>query len=293
MKQTIAGFNQEYALTLKKSVPAKDGGQKTIKIDCTDLVILRWLVDFWPSMKKMNIDGKEYAWLTHKKLQDDIPLLDISKRACVERMQKLVEFKILEYKFLKQGGTFSLYAFGENYMNLVRTTVHPAYGQPDTPCTVNQTPGSGSTVHPVYGQPDTPVCGQPDNKDISIIDNPIKDNCIYIVGYLNEKNGTHYKPDSKDTVKLIKARMKDGYQVADFITVIDNMCAKWKGDPKMEDFLRPSTLFGNNFENYLNAKPPRQLATTAGRGGYGAPPANLGPNGIAIDQTKDDLDGYF
>lgn len=291
MKQTIAGFNQEYALTLKKSVPVKGGGEKTIKIDCTDLTILRWLVDFWPSMKKMNLDGKEYAWLTHKKLQEDIPLLDISKRACVERMQKLVEFKILDYRFLKQGGTFSLYAFGENYMNLVRPTEHPVHAQPDTPCTFDQTPGARSTEHPVHVQPDTPVCGQPDNKDISVIDNSIKDNCLYIVGHLNEKNGTRYKPDSKDTVKLIKARLKDGYQVADFITVIDNMVARWKGDPKMEDYLRPSTLFGNNFENYLNTKAPRQLARTAGRHGPAA--GQLGPNGIPIDPTKNDLDGIF
>ena len=291
MKATISGFNQEYALTLKKQVPTKDG-EKTIKIDCTDLTILRWLVDFWPWMKKMTIDGKEYAWLTHKKLQEDIPLLDISKRACVERMQKLVEFGILEYKFLKQGGTFSLYAFGENYINLVRSTEHPVCSQPDTPYAFDQTPGARSTEHPVCAQPDTPVCGQPDNKDISIIDKSIKDSCLYIVGYLNEKNGTRYKPDGKDTVKLVKARLKDGYQVADFITVIDNMVARWKGDPKMDDYLRPSTLFGKNFENYLNAKAPRQLARTAARG-YVAPAANVGPNGIAIDPTMNDLDGAF
>jgi hypothetical protein len=84
--------------------------------------------------------------------------------------------------------------------------------------------------------------------------------------------------------------MKDGYQVADFITVIDNMCALWQGDPKMQDFLRPSTLFGPKFENYLNAKAPRQLARTPGRHG---PAPNVGPNGIAIDPTKNDLDGIF
>jgi hypothetical protein len=31
----------------------------------------------------------------------------------------------------------------------------------------------------------------------------------------------------------------------------------------------------------------------AGRGGYGAPAQIVGPNGIAIDQTKTDLDGHF
>lgn len=123
MKHTIEGFSQEYAATLKKKVKIKQRGEekeKEIKIDCTDLVILRWFVDFFPNMKKMIIDGKEYAWLTHKKMLNDLPLLDISKRACIDRMQKLVEFGILEYKLIKDGGTFSLYSFGKNYINLYR-----------------------------------------------------------------------------------------------------------------------------------------------------------------------------
>ena len=124
MKFTIEGFSQEYASTLKKKIEVKQRGEikeKEIKIDCTDLVILRWFVDFFPNMKKMIIDGKEYAWLTHKKMLNDLPLLDISKRACIERMHKLVEFGILEYKLIKDGGTFSLYGFGVNYINLVRS----------------------------------------------------------------------------------------------------------------------------------------------------------------------------
>ncbi len=284
MKSTIAGFNQEFALTLKKTVEGKNGAEKTIKIDCTDLTILRWLVDFWPSMKKMNVDGKEYAWLTHKKLQEDIPLLDISKRACVERMQKLVEFKILDYKFLKQGGTFSLYAFGENYINLVRSTEYPVCSQPDTPCTFDHTPGVGSTLHPVDGQPD--------NKDISIKDMPFIDKVKYIVEHLNEKAGKRYKPTSKDTQTLIRARMNDGYSMEDFVAVIDKMTTKWKGDAKMDDYLRPSTLFGTKFENYLNtsAAPP-QPARPAGRGGYAG---QVGPNGVPIDQNSQrDLDAIF
>ena len=281
MKSTIAGFNQEFALTLKKTVEGKNGAEKTIKIDCTDLTILRWLVDFWPSMKKMNVDGKEYAWLTHKKLQEDIPLLDISKRACVERMQKLVEFKILDYKFLKQGGTFSLYAFGENYINLVRSTEYPVCVQPDTPCTFDQTPGAGSTGHPVDGQPD--------NKDISIKDTSFIDKVKYIVEYLNTKAGKRYKPTSKDTQGLIRARMNEGYNVEDFVAVIDKMTTKWKGDKKMDDYLRPSTLFGNKFENYLNTSTtPLQPVKPAAGGGY-----LVGPNGITYDPAMNDLDGAF
>ena len=166
MKYTIEGFSQEYAMTLKKNVPIKDGKEKTIQIDCTDLVILRWFVDFYPNMKKISVDGREYAWLTHKKLLDDLPLLDITKRACIERMQKLVEFGILDYKLLKDGGTFSLYTFGMNYINLIRST---------------DTGGVQSNNIGGIRSTDTGGCGQTDNKDNSIIypsisDKSIKDN---------------------------------------------------------------------------------------------------------------------
>lgn len=79
--------------------------------------------------------------------------------------------------------------------------------------------------------------------------------------------------------------------MADFQTVIDKMCGKWKGDAKMEDYLRPSTLFGPKFEGYLNASAAvPQPAHSPGRGGYRG---NIGPNGIPIDPTKNDLDGLI
>ena len=74
-----------------------------------------------------------------------------------------------------------------------------------------------------------------------------------IVEYLNQKAGTSYKPNSKNTVKHINARLTDGFTVDDFKTVIDKKCAEWKGTD-MEQYLRPETLFGTKFESYLNAK---------------------------------------
>lgn len=74
-----------------------------------------------------------------------------------------------------------------------------------------------------------------------------------ILDYLNQKAGTAYKATSKATQSHIKARLKDGYTVEDFKTVIDKQCAKWKGT-EWEQYLRPSTLFGTKFENYLNGK---------------------------------------
>ncbi len=45
--------------------------------------------------------------------------------------------------------------------------------------------------------------------------------------------------------------MRDGFSVDDIKSVIEHKVGEWKDDPKMSEYLRPSTLFGNKFESYL------------------------------------------
>lgn len=80
-------------------------------------------------------------------------------------------------------------------------------------------------------------------------------NNIYIkaVDYLNEKAGTKYKSSSKNTTKHIQARIREGYTLEDFKTVIDKKCSEWL-NTDMEKYLCPETLFGPKFEKYLNQK---------------------------------------
>lgn len=73
-----------------------------------------------------------------------------------------------------------------------------------------------------------------------------------IIAHLNSKLGTHYKPTTANTVKHISARLKEGYTVADCLTVIDSKVQEWRGTD-YEKYLRPDTLFGAKFESYLNA----------------------------------------
>ena len=79
-----------------------------------------------------------------------------------------------------------------------------------------------------------------------------------IIDYLNQKTGKHYRIGDA-TKKKIKARLKAGFTEQDFYTVIDIKCSKWLNDEKMNDYLRPETLFGNKFESYLNEKPKRTI----------------------------------
>ena len=47
--------------------------------------------------------------------------------------------------------------------------------------------------------------------------------------------------------------MSDGFTLADFKAVIDKKVKDWNGT-KMQEYLRPETLFGAKFESYLNGK---------------------------------------
>ena len=108
----------------------------------------------------------------------------------------------------------------------------------------------------------------PNNILYNIVDNIVDNNIVEnaekhdtktiteIVDYLNEKAHTNYRSNSKTTMRHINARLNEGYTLSDFKQVIDNRCATWLGTD-MEQYLRPETLFGSKFENYLNARAPK------------------------------------
>lgn len=75
-----------------------------------------------------------------------------------------------------------------------------------------------------------------------------------VVNYLNERTGKDFKATTKQTVSLIKARVRDGYTLDDFKNVIDTKTNQWQSKPDMNKYLRPQTLFGTKFEGYLNEK---------------------------------------
>ena len=80
-----------------------------------------------------------------------------------------------------------------------------------------------------------------------------KDNNIYslVIDYLNSKANTKFRASTKNTQSYINARVREGYKLEDFIIVIDTKCDDWLGT-NWERYLRPATLFGTKFENYLN-----------------------------------------
>jgi len=85
-----------------------------------------------------------------------------------------------------------------------------------------------------------------------------------IIFYLNEKTGKAFKATTKTTKEVISARVRDGFKIDDFKRVIDIKVAQWGKDPKMQEYLRPQTLFGTKMESYLQSqtKQETQIKTT-------------------------------
>ena len=88
---------------------------------------------------------------------------------------------------------------------------------------------------------------------------------VEIIEYLNLKTGSKFKPSTKPYVQAIQARLKEGYSVDDFKTVINKKCAEWIGT-KMEKYLTPKTLFApSHFDQYLNANVKPEMNDTERR----------------------------
>lgn len=72
-----------------------------------------------------------------------------------------------------------------------------------------------------------------------------------IIQHFNLKCNKYYKLDSDVFITYIDALLAKGFSEQDMISVIDQKCKDWM-NTRYAQYLRPSTLFGDKFEIYLN-----------------------------------------
>lgn len=87
----------------------------------------------------------------------------------------------------------------------------------------------------------------------------IKKQAIEVLAFLNEKTGRTFPATDKSgptaSLRMIMARLSNGATVENCRGVIARKARQWKDDPKMQEFLRPATLFRKtNFEQYLGER---------------------------------------
>lgn len=114
-------------------------------------------------------------------------------------------------------------------------------------------------VSPPDNPPDSPTDNPQDKKGEEQIPEKKEEKPKYpfeeIIEHLNQKANKGFRWQSKATQKHIQARFKEGFTLEDFIMVIDFKVSAWKDDEKMQQYIRPETLFGTKFEGYLNQVP--------------------------------------
>ena len=265
MKYTINGYSQEKLLKNN--------------LDLSDSLILRVLADIYSSNGKkieykiMNND--KYMWISYGYLFEQIPVIG-SERTLVRKIDNLIEKGMLKKELVtsKKGikGRFLYISFGEKYFELTEysNNTKEEIKAKETEERKNETENTKCQID----TDQMTKCHEPNdkltshqmtkchNKDSSIDNTSINNNILnniysLVIDYLNEKTERtgkeKYSSTSTKTQMLIKARLREKYELEDFKIVIDKKCKEWLGTD-MEKYLRPETLFGNKFESYLKQK---------------------------------------
>ncbi|WP_158554272.1 conserved phage C-terminal domain-containing protein [Macrococcoides goetzii] len=172
--------------------------------------------------------------------------LNISDKRFKKYRKQLEEMQLIEVKRNRKDKGFSNNIYTLKH-GIVSGQNVPVQNYPITNVNdANSVSGHFVTGQIVTGQNDPPKNNSLKNNSINIKD---------IVEYLNFKTNKSFKDTSKKTQRYIISRLNEGFTLDDFKTVIDNKTMEWLNDEKMNQYLRPETLFGTKFESYLNAKP--------------------------------------
>ncbi len=257
MKHTIMGFRQD----------------KLIKfgLDIIDASILRYFIDFKESngMNTREVEGHIYYWLRYDAVLREFPIFRMKKCTVQSRFFKLRDAGMLTHLVVREKGTYSFFGIGENYKELITREGAEAENSKGI-CEGakgigKKSKGMGEEVKGIDEKSkgmdeESKGCGfksttnNPSTKDSSTKINKnllLEKSAFEIIEYLNLKTGKNFRSSTKITIRLIKARINEGFTIEDFKTVIDNMKYKWTGT-KFQQYLVPTTLFGNKFETYLN-----------------------------------------
>lgn len=157
MKHSILGFYQEEVLKCKTTIDV-NGKEKEICIDVTDLLILQCVADFMnrQHIYKYMINDKLYFSIQYKALLEDLPILNISKQALRDRIDKLVLFNLLEKEVTRnEQGSFVVFRIGTRYEQFVYnktgvpvcSEVEGGVYQTTQGCVSNYTPKNSSTIN--------------------------------------------------------------------------------------------------------------------------------------------------
>ncbi|WP_057510428.1 conserved phage C-terminal domain-containing protein [Staphylococcus simulans] len=218
------------------------------EIGLNEAIVLQQ-IHYWLKKSNHNYDGRRWIYNSFPEWQKHFPFWSVMTiKRTVYSLEKQDLLHVGNYNKAKFDKTKW---YSVNYEKL-KGMKRPSY-QNDTTSVSKRNDGvyqNDTTNTRDY----TEITTETTNNNI-LSGNPTHTPYKEIIDYLNEKTGKRFSHKSKANQKLIRARFNEDNSKEDFFTVIDNMTAQWKGNPKMDEYLRPKTLFSGNFDNYKNQTP--------------------------------------
>lgn len=130
MKFSILGFDQKKVLDLTEKVNCNKKEDDKSFLDIDDLLILSVISDLSNriSIRKVILEDGQYSWISYNTILEDLPILRISKKQLRRKLDKLVEFNLIELRVerVKDSGTFVYIKLGKEYERLLYDNT---YGQ--------------------------------------------------------------------------------------------------------------------------------------------------------------------
>ncbi len=240
MKYTIFGFSQKKLIEFK--------------LDLLDALILRYFIDFKDTDKMASeiFENDKFYWVDYASLLKAIPIANVQKDRVYRRLKKMVDVGILKHHTKKAAGTYSFYATGIKYGELIDTdylskaTVSKTegtvlktegYGVENGECTVLKTEGYGKNTR---------------TKDYSIKDKSINNSSIkYTTQDIDDVWIDYPKKAGKSIAyKKIPGLLKK-YGKEQLIRAVTRYAKEAKGKDT-QYILNGSTFFNGRYEDYLD-----------------------------------------
>lgn len=122
MMKFVNGFPQEELACMVDVMIGKDKKPHEVRIDVADTLILQWLLHFYPRMNKKKVNDEEYAYISYKKIVEDLPILNTTKRAVAARFKKIEHFGLVKMLVEKdEFGTYTYIHLTKKYFSLLET----------------------------------------------------------------------------------------------------------------------------------------------------------------------------
>lgn len=204
----------------------------------------------WPSLETIQRDTKWKDWRTVNKVRDELVKMDI----IIVKPRMKEEGGRASNMFILNTDMIGVFVTATRLQAMTTPPLHEMQGPPlheMQPTPLHEMQGEVLTNEVLISSPVSP---EAPNRFDGLIDEAIL--------YLNSVAGKNFKPTTKKYRSAINARLREGYSIDDLKQVVDSKFAQWGNDAKFDEYLRPQTLFGTNFDSYLDASKKESFSNT-------------------------------